>query len=147
MSAGIRRRGREAALQLLYQIDISGDDSGDARDRFWLAHPAGDREAEIREFTESLVAKTLELREGLDSMIDAAAINWDLGRFSRVVLALMRLACAELMASPDVPGEVIVNEAVEIARRFSDDRAASFINGVLDRIARDQGRLKKAVRT
>lgn len=146
MSGGVRRRGRESALQLLYQIDLSGDDSKEARDRFWLAHPGGEREPDIREFSESLVEQALARREELDSWIDAAAINWDLERFSRVDLALMRMACAELASSPEVPGEVVVNEAVEIARRFSDDRAASFINGVLDRIASDQGRLKKAGR-
>jgi N utilization substance protein B len=147
VTAGTRRRGREAALQLLYQVEISGDPSAEARERFWLVHPSGEVDPDVREFAEFLVASTLERQDALDALIDAAATNWDLDRFSRVDLALMRLACAELLASPEVPGEVIVNEAVEIARRFSDDRAASFINGVLDRIAGQQGRLRKAVRT
>ncbi|MFT4569263.1 MAG: N utilization substance protein B [Candidatus Binatia bacterium] len=146
MSAGVRRRGREAALQLLYLFDVGGDDSSAARELFWSSHPGGDAEVEVREFAEALVETTRQRCESLDSLIDAAATNWDINRFSRVDLAIMRLACAELVASPEVPGEVIVNEAVDIARRFSDDRAARFINGVLDRIAGEQGRLTRAAR-
>lgn len=142
MAGGIRRRGREAALQLLYQIDVTGDESADARALFWEGRDEPDTSEELRDFVDVLVGKVLARRVEIDGLIDQAAQNWDVDRFSRVDLALLRLASAELLASPDVPGEVVVNEAVEIARRFSDSKSASFINGVLDRIARDQGRLR-----
>ena len=86
-------------------------------------------------------------RARIDAAIDAAAANWDLARFSRVDLNLLRLAVGELFGSPEVPAPVVINEAVEIAHRFSDEKAASFINGVLDRVARDSGRIGRPQET
>jgi N utilization substance protein B len=142
MAGGIRRRGREAALQQLYQIDVTGDESTEARDMFWLGRGDETETAELREFVDLLVGKVLTQRTKIDALIDAASKNWDVERFSKVDLALLRLSTAEILSSPEVPGEVVVNEAVEIARRFSDTKSASFINGVLDRIAREEGRLR-----
>lgn len=142
MSRPSRRRAREAALQLLYQADLSGEDGESARASFWDARPEGDRDAATREFAEALVDYVLADEGPIDAAIDAAARNWDLDRFSRVDLALLRLAVGELLGFPDVPAPVVINEAVEVARRFSDEKSASFINGVLDRVARDTGRLE-----
>ena len=146
MSRPSRRQGREAALQLLYQVDLTGDSGDKAFEAYWASWPDEDREGDIREFAEHLVRFVLTSGKRIDEAIDAAAKNWDLERFSRVDLNLLRLGVAELFASPEVPPPVVINEAVEIAHRFSDEKAAAFINGVLDRVARDSGLIAGAAR-
>jgi N utilization substance protein B len=139
---GPRRKGREAALQLLYQLELSGDRADEAHQRFWLTQP--DATPAIREFAEALVERTLERSSEIDAVIDEAAVNWQLERIARVDLYILRLAVSELLGSPDIPAAVIVNEAIEIARRYSDAEAPAFVNGILDRIARRQGRFQEA---
>lgn len=143
MSRVSRRRAREAALQLLYQVDLTGDAGDTAFASYWKSWPEEEQDPRLREFAETLVRFVLSDEKRIDAAIDAAARNWDLDRFSRVDLNLLRLAVGELLGSPEVPAPVVINEAVEIAHRFSDEKAASFINGVLDRVARDTGRIAK----
>jgi N utilization substance protein B len=138
-----RRKAREAALQLLYQVDLTGDRADTAFDAYWESLPGVEQDLRTREFAEGLVRFVLGDEARIDAAIDSAAHNWDIDRFSRVDLNLLRLAVGELLGSPDVPAPVVINEAVEIARRFSDERSASFINGVLDRVARDAGRITR----
>jgi N utilization substance protein B len=138
-----RRKAREAALQLLYQMDLTGQADDEAFAAYWKSWPEEEQDPRVREFAESLVRFVLSDENRIDAAIDAAARNWDLDRFSRVDLSLLRLAVGELFGSPEVPAPVVINEAVEIAHRFSDEKAASFINGVLDRVARDSGRIGK----
>ncbi|MFN2376502.1 MAG: transcription antitermination factor NusB [Candidatus Binatia bacterium] len=144
MSRPSRRKAREAALQLLYQVDLTGACDEAAFAAYWQSWPEDEQDPLTREFAETLVRFVLEQEARIDAAIDAAARNWDIERFSRVDLNLLRLAVGELFGSPEVPAPVVINEAVEIAHRFSDERAASFINGVLDRIARDSGRIVKS---
>ena len=143
MSKPSRRQAREAALQLLYQMDLTGDRNDAAFAAYWKSWPEIEEDPRTREFAESIVRFVLSEAERIDKAIDAAASNWDIDRFSRVDLSLLRLAVGELLGFPEVPAPVVINEAVEIARRFSDEKAASFINGVLDRVARDEGRIAK----
>lgn len=138
-----RRRARESALQLLYQIDVTGDRHRRAIDEYWQSLPEGGHDDDTRRFAEDLLHWALENRERIDAAIDAAAVNWDLARLSRVDLNLLRLGVAELLHAPQTPVAVVINEAVELARRFSDEKAAAFINGVLDRAARDAGRAER----
>ena len=134
-------------MQLLYQVDLTGDDGDAAFASYWKSWPGVEQDARTREFAETLVRFVLSDEARIDAVIDAAAKNWDLERFSRVDLNLLRLAVGELLGSPEVPAPVVINEAVEIAHRFSDEKAASFINGVLDRIARDAGRIARKQET
>lgn len=144
MSRPSRRQAREAALQLLYQVDLTGDSGDAAFAAYWKSWPEEEQDPRTREFAETLVRFVLSDEVRIDAAIDAASKNWDLERFSRVDLNLLRLAVGELLGSPEVPAPVVINEAVEIAHRFSDERAASFINGVLDKVARDAGRIVKS---
>lgn len=136
---GARRKSREAALRLLYQIDLSGDRSAQARDEFWQAQGGGDG----REFAESLVDAVLGEEPRLDAVIEASLENWQLARLARIDLLLLRLGVAELIGGRGTPVEVVIDEAVEIARKYSDPQAPAFINGVLDRVARDRGLIEK----
>jgi transcription antitermination protein NusB len=132
---GLRHKGREAALRLLYQMELSGDRSDAAIARYWLELPP--RLAHARLFAESLVGAVQRHAEKIDSLIDAAAANWQLERIARIDLSILRLGVGELLDSARVPIEIVIDEAVELARAYSDRDAAAFVNGVLDRVARE----------
>ncbi len=134
---GTRRQEREYALQVLYQIDISGVTP---RQALALFERCFTQTVEVRGFTVDLVNGTWRERRQLDRMIAAAAEHWRIGRLPKVDLNLLRLGAYELTAYPDLSAGVTINEAIEIARRYCSDDAPTFINGVLDRIARVVGK-------
>ncbi|HYR97139.1 MAG TPA: transcription antitermination factor NusB [Candidatus Binatus sp.] len=130
---GARREARELALQALYQLDVTGEgDSARGLAVFWTHFEA---EADVRSFARELVEGVHEHRERIDALISESAEHWRLPRLSRVDLNLLRLATFELLARPDIPASVTINEAIEIARRFGSDDSAAFVNGVLDHVA------------
>ena len=131
---GSRRRGREAALQMLYQMDLSGVSPEQAVQSYW-AHLGANREGE--DFANALVRGWAEDRERIDTIIRDVSQHWRLERMARVDRNILRLATYELMALADVPRRVTLNEAVELAKRFGSEGSAGFVNGVLDRIASD----------
>ena len=130
---GARRQARECALQMLYQIDISGDPP---RDVFQSYFDEKRPVAEVRQFSSFLVNQAVTHRDRIDELIQAAAENWRLERMAAVDRNILRLAVAELLAEPDTPPSVVLNEAIEIAKRFSSTEAAHFINGVLDAVSK-----------
>ena len=129
---GTRRQKREYALQILYQIDVSGVTP---RQALALFEQCFAQATEVRGFTADLVNGTWNERRQLDSMIADAAEHWRIGRLPKVDLNLLRLGAYELGAYPDLSAGVTINEAIEIARRYCSDDAPTFVNGVLDRIA------------
>lgn len=131
---GSRRKGRELALQALYQLDMTGDDSERALTAFWEEAEAT---PETRSFAEELVRALLPRRREIDGLIETAAENWCLDRLSRIDLNVMRLAIQEMTAARPLPVEIAINEAIEIARRFGAEESPTFVNGVLDQIARN----------
>ncbi|MEZ4337746.1 MAG: transcription antitermination factor NusB [Sandaracinaceae bacterium] len=134
---GSRRRGREAALQMLFQIDVSGVNPEQAIQSFW-AYLGPSREGE--QFANDLVRGWAERRDQIDEIIRDVSQHWRLERMARVDRNILRLATYELMALADVPRRVTLNEAVELAKRFGSEGSAGFVNGVLDRIASDLGK-------
>jgi transcription antitermination protein NusB len=131
----VRRKGREAALQLLYQIEFSADPSPRAFEEFWGSRSG--REHPERPFAETLVHAVLDRRTEIDALIDSAADNWQLDRIARMDLNVLRIAVAEMTGTDPLPPEIVMDEAVEIARKYCDAGAPAFVNGVLDRVARD----------
>ena len=129
---GMRRKGRELALQALYQVDLCGDESGSAVRTFW-EHCEAPTDARI--FGEDLVGGVLEERARIDELIAASSDNWRLGRLSHVDRNILRVATYELLCRCDVPASVAIDEAIEIAKRFGSDESPTFVNGVLDQIA------------
>jgi len=127
-----RRKGRELALQALYQIEITGDPSVAAVELF-LQHFEGN--AKAKEFARRLVSGTMSQRAEIDRLIDQATENWKIDRLAKVDFVLLRLASYELVFCADIPTSVTLDEAIEIAKRFGSEESAGFINGVLDRIA------------
>jgi N utilization substance protein B len=134
---GTRREGRELALQVLYQLDVTGEEP----DLFWT-HFDGREEAKA--FAHELVDGVRRERERIDVLIGETTEHWRLPRLSRVDLNLLRLATFELLARPEIPTAVTINEAVEIGRRFGSEDSAAFVNGVLDHIATVLGAKDKA---
>jgi N utilization substance protein B len=137
---GRRRKARELALQVLYELDLRGDDAveGTLAD-FWERQPAGEGpgEAEVREFASRLVRGTKDHQDKIDEVINRFAERWDLDRMAVVDRNILRAGVYELLWGVDVPPKVAINEALEIARKFSTEESTGFINGVLDRVRRE----------
>jgi N utilization substance protein B len=130
-----RRKAREYALQILFQIDFTKKkfDSFDF-EQFWSEKR---NNQEIKQFTEELVRGTVDNLEEIDTMLDTVADNWILGRMAAVDRAILRFAAYELLYRKDIPSAVTINEAIEIAKKYSSSEAVSFLNGVLDRFAHE----------
>ena len=132
---GRRRQAREFALQLLYELDVRGDtDPGPAIDAFWKRQPTQD---EVRGFADTLVRGVKEHQPKIDELITRFAEHWELDRMAVVDRNVLRAGIWELLWGVDVPPKVAINEALEIARRFSTTESTAFINGLLDRVRRE----------
>lgn len=134
---GSRRKGREAALQMLYQMEASEVSADAAITLFWSNLGAG-REGE--DFANEIVRGYERQHERIDDLIRSVSQHWRLERMTRVDRNILRLACFELLAMGDIPRRVTLNEAVELAKRYGSDGSGGFVNGVLDRIASDLGK-------
>jgi N utilization substance protein B len=132
---GRRRKAREVALQFLYQLDLHGDDdpSPHAAD-FWARHPV---DGETRVFAEALVQGTKENQAKADDLIRQYAEHWALERMAVVDRNILRLAVYEMLWGDGVPTKVVINEAIEIAKKFGTGDSSRFINGILDRVHRE----------
>lgn len=133
---GTRRKGRELALQALYQIEITGDSSPGAL-RVFMSHFEGN--AKSREFANRLVSGVLAHREEIDHAIEQSTDHWKLSRMAKVDLTILRMATFEILFCPDIPANVSMDEAIEIGKRFGSGESATFINGVLDQVAASVG--------
>jgi N utilization substance protein B len=138
--SGARRTGRAYALQLLYARDgdPATDLSGSAVS--WASEFELEIEPAAQTFAQALVGKAVERAGEIDDLIASASKNWRIDRMSRVDRNILRLGACELLAFRDVPVKVVINEAVELAKRFGTAESSAFVNGVLDRIAGAVGR-------
>lgn len=136
-----RRRAREYALQILFQIDLTDSElNQELKDDFWEGSKEDD---DVKEFTESIVRGTTENIACLDDVIRKAAENWQLERMAVIDKNILRIAAYELIYMPDIPPSVTINEAIEISKKYSTEESASFINGILDSISKMPGRDEK----
>jgi N utilization substance protein B len=128
---GSRRKSREDAVKLLYQWDITEQQA----EEFLKAYRAGTETAVcVDAFCLELVEGTLQHRELIDKEINRWAAHWSLDRMSAVDRNILRLAVYELLYRQDIPPKVTINEAIEIAKKFSSADSASFVNGILDKV-------------
>ncbi|MDM5320595.1 transcription antitermination factor NusB [Bacillus altitudinis] len=125
-----RRTAREKALQTLFQIDVSNIDPKEA-----ITHALDEQESDP--FFEELVFGVLEQKDKLDDMISQHLVNWKLDRIANVDRAILRLSVYEMVHQEDIPVSVSMNEAIELAKLFGDDKAPKFVNGVLSNIKND----------
>ena len=140
MSTGTRRSGRSYALQLLYARDGDASQNLSAAAVNWADEFELEIDDQARTFARELVAAAVERAAEVDELIASASKNWRIDRMSRVDRNILRLGACELVASRDVPVKVVINEAVELAKRFGTAESSAFVNGVLDRIATAVGR-------
>lgn len=128
---GRRRLAREVALQALYVADVS---STPAEEAFAIVTRRDDEplDDETREFARTLALGTLGKREALDALIQERAENWAMNRMAAVDRNVLRLAAYELADRPETPVGVVIDEAIEIVRKYSAEEATRFVNGILD---------------
>lgn len=143
-----RRKAREYVLQFLYGVDftkldrhINSTELSKKLNFFWKE--AGEKDNEIKKFAVDIIKGTLANIETIDSAIQSAAENWRLERMAPVDRNILRFASYELMYHKDIPPAVTINEAIEIAKIFSTPESPPFINGILDRILKNQNILQE----
>ena len=132
---GTRRKSRELALQMLFQADLGQQLIEDVRKTFWRGR--GEVEPDVQGFTEDIFRVAQDRSVEIDKLIADHAENWRMDRMAAVDRNVLRSAVAEMLGYPTTPRAVIINEAIEIARKFSSPESAQFINGVLDSIGKE----------
>ena len=136
----VRTRARELALQFLFQLDFQESDFRAELDAFLdkeLRGKPGSVEAKI--YARALVDGVVEHRDYIDTLLHKTATNWEIKRMAGVDRNALRLGCFELLYADEIPMKVAINEAIELGKRFSTEASGAFINGILDRIRKDQG--------
>jgi len=131
---GTRRKAREYALQMLFQWDVTRDQIEPIAASFWENH---DESEAVVEFANLLVTRTIEHVEQIDGLIQKHAEHWRLDRMAIVDRNLLRMATQEFIYDKETPKSVVINEAIEIARRYSAQESPQFINGILDSIRKE----------
>jgi transcription antitermination protein NusB len=127
-----RTKSRERALQALYQIDVAAEGIDDALARFWRSFEPVERE--VMELAETLVRGVAAHRRAVDDAIERVSTHWRLDRMAKVDRNVLRLAVYELLET-DVPVKVVINEAIELGKKYGSESTGAFVNGVLDKIA------------
>ena len=132
---GTRRKSRELALQMLFQSDMARQDQEQVEKTFWEERE--DLDDSVKGFAQDLFRVAMEKREDIDKLIEKHTQHWRMDRMATVDRNILRAGVAEFLGFPKTPRPVVINEALEIARRFSSPESVQFINGVLDSVAKD----------
>ena len=132
---GTRRKSREMALQMLFQADMGKQSADQVRLTFWAEHGAASRD--VRGFADDLFRVAMDRAGDIDGLIEKHAEHWRMERMAVVDRNLLRAAVAELLGYPETPRAVVINEALEIARKFSSPESVQFLNGVLDSVGKE----------
>jgi N utilization substance protein B len=132
---GGRRKGREFAVQMLFQWDLSREAFESVRSTFWTLNQEVD--PEVREFADHLARGTTEQIERIDILLARHAEHWRVSRMATVDRNILRVATFELLSETQTPKAVVINEALEVARKFSTSESIHFINGILDSIRKE----------
>ncbi len=131
---GTRRKSRELTMQMLFQGDLGKQNPDEVRKLFWGSRD--DVDEETRAFAEDLYRVATVREDEIDDLIQAHVQNWRIERMPVVDRNLLRAAVAEMLAYPNTPGPIIINESLEVAKRYAAPESIHFLNGVLDAIAR-----------
>jgi len=131
MQVDKRTRARELAMQALYQLDVQGPDLLELLSQFFIEN---ETDGAVRKLAWDWTKGTWENLARCDELIVDSTIKWQLSRLSLVDKSILRLAVYQLKFCPDVPAKVVINEAIELAKKFGSDKSAPFVNGVLDAV-------------
>jgi len=140
---GKRRKAREGALQILYQIEFDDSEPESIISQFWKGKKAP---AEVKEYSRWLVLGITSRQSLLDRMIQSVSEHWRLSRMAIVDRNILRLALFELIHEADLAPAIVINESIEIAKKFSSDQASQFINGILDALRKQPDRIKELLK-
>jgi transcription antitermination factor NusB len=135
-----RSRAREFSLQVLYQMDITHDTHDTSLKSFWETQAQEDVEEELKNFTNELVRGTSDNLKSIDAKIAQYATNWQLERMAVIDRNILRMGCYELTFREDIPPKVSINEAVELAKKYSGIEAGKFVNAILDKIKQEKSK-------
>jgi N utilization substance protein B len=137
---GTRRKSRELAMQMLFQADLGKQSADDVRKVFWTSREDDDGKATVdhdtQGFAEDLFNVATQKQEEIDTLLEEHAQNWRVSRMAAVDRNLLRMAVAEMLGYPATPHPIVINEALEIGRRYAAPESITFLNGVLDSIGR-----------
>jgi N utilization substance protein B len=132
---GTRRKSRELTMQMLFQGDLGKQSPDEVRKVVWAS--VTDVDEETRGFAEDLYRVATSRREEIDGLIEQHSQNWRLERMPVVDRNLLRAGIAEMLGYPKTPAAIVINESLEVARRYAAPESIHFLNGVLDAVARD----------
>lgn len=131
---GKRRKSRELAMQMLFQLDMGKNTPDQVRNTFWKAREEDD--ADVRGFAEDIFRVAVAREPEVTDLIVQHSAHWKLERMASVDRNVLRMAIAEMLGFPGTPAPIVINEALEIARRYSAPESINFLNGVLDAVAK-----------
>lgn len=137
---GSRRKSREVAIQILYLLEYQDVKVDEALSHFWRED---ELDSKTVEFARDLIFGTRKQREYLDRYINESSDHWRLDRMALIDRNIMRMAVYEFLFTPDTPPKVVINEAIELAKRFSSEESTQFVNGILDNIRKNLDHEKK----
>ena len=129
-----RSKAREYVLQMLYQVDITRGNWQETLNSFWESNEQENISVELKDFSAGLLGGVIEHMQEIDKKISKYAENWQLERMAFVDRNIMRLGCFELIFREDIPPKVTINEAVELAKKYSGSESGKFVNAILDQI-------------
>jgi transcription antitermination protein NusB len=135
---GTRRKSRELLLQMLFQADMAKQTPDIVRKTFWAER--NNVEEDVRGFADDLFRVASDRQQEIDNLLEKHTQHWKLDRMAAVDRNVLRGAIAEFLGFPKTPHAVVINEALEIARKFSTPESVTFINGVLDSVGKEIGR-------
>ncbi|WP_300902336.1 transcription antitermination factor NusB [uncultured Clostridium sp.] len=128
-----RQKSREKAMELLFSMELSKNSYEETLENFIEDYEVDLNTIDI-DYIKNIIKVVTDNLEVIDEKIVGSLVNWKLDRISKVNLTILRLAVAEMMFVEDVPGSVAINEAVELTKKYSDEKSSSFVNGVLDKV-------------
>jgi N utilization substance protein B len=140
---GKRRKARESTLQILFQLEFDKTDPEKVFESFWKNKKATNTE-EIEEHSRCLVDKITSHREDIDNLIQSVSANWRISRMAIVDRNILRIAVCELLYEKSIAPAIVINEAIEIAKKYSSEEGATFVNGILDAVRKKIQAMKKA---
>ena len=129
-----RTKAREYVLQMLYQVDITRGNWQEVLENFCTSNDRQDISGELKDFSAGLLSGVIDHLQEIDKKISKYAANWQLERMAFVDRNIMRLGCFELLFCADIPPKVAINEAVELAKKYSGLESGKFVNAILDQI-------------
>jgi transcription antitermination protein NusB len=138
---GTRRKSRELVLQMLFQADMGKQAADQVRRTFWAER--NEVTDEVKGFADDLFRIATDRTSDIDKLIEGHAEHWRMERMAAVDRNILRASVAEFLGYPTTPRAIVINEAIEIARKFSSPESVQFINGVLDSVGRELGEAKK----